>query len=80
MAFSVNTYKSEDALASAIQADVNTLVSESALNAALALAVSPFYVLGKGGFFTLIDNPQIVNVSLRVVAKGAEFTVILETV
>ena len=38
-----------------------------------------FETLAKGGYFTLIDNPLVANVSLRVVAKGGFFTVILET-
>ena len=80
MAFTVITYTSEDDLAAAVLGDVETLSSEAALADALALAVSPFQILAKGGYFTLVDNPQVVNVSLKIVAKGGFFTVILETV
>ena len=80
MAFTVITYTSEEELASAVQGSVNTYSSEAALNDALPGAVNIFEILAKGGYFTLVDNPQVVNVSLKIVAKGGFFTVILETV
>ena len=80
MPFTVTTYDSEDALAAAITAVVTTFPDEETLGDGINAATTPFSVVVKGGGkYTLIDNPQIVNVSLRIVAKGAKFTVILET-
>ena len=80
MPFSVTTYNSEDELATALTAVVTTFPDEETLGAGIIAATSPFSIVVKGGGkYTLIDNPQIVNVSLRIVAKGAKFTVILET-
>ena len=82
MAFSVLTYTSEDQLAAAIQANVQTLSSEQALQEAINLVPDPndiFDVLAKGGMFTLIDTPLVAFTTLRIVAKGGFFTVILET-
>ena len=80
MPFTVTTYNDEAELAAALTAVVTTHPSEDALDAAIAAATTPIQVVVKGyGYYTLIDNPQIVNVSLRVLAKGAKYTVILET-
>ena len=80
MAFTVTTYNDEDSLAAAITAVVTTYPDIEKLGAGINAATSPFSVVVKGGHkFTLIDNPQIVNVSLKVLAKGAFYTVILET-
>ena len=79
MAFSVETYSSEEQLGAVLQADVSTHTSEEALASALASAVAPFGVVAKGGFLTLIDSPLIPSLSLKVVGKGGFFTVILET-
>ena len=80
MAFDVTTYTSEEELATAIQGVVNTFSSEAELQEALPGATNIFDVLAKGAYFTLIDDPSVVNVSLRIVAKGNFFTVTLETV
>ena len=79
MPFTVTTYNSEDDLAAAITAVVTTYNSEDAFDDGIAAATTPAQFLAHGGKFTLIDNPQIVNVSLRVLAKGGKFTVVLET-
>lgn len=80
MAFTVTTYRSEQELASALAAIVTTHPSEAALASAIAAAVAPWGVVAKGGYYTLIDNPLISNISLRIVSKGGFFTVILETI
>lgn len=79
MAFTVTTFPDEKTLATAITAVVTTHTSEDDLETAVAAATSVTAVVAKGGFYTLIDNAQIVNVSLIILAKGAKFTVILET-
>lgn len=79
MAFTVLTHFSEDDLATYLTAVVTTFTSEDDLEVGVAAATSVFAVVNKGGHYTLIDNPQIVNVSLEVLAKGAEYTTILET-
>ena len=81
MAFTVTTYKSEDDLAAAILATVTTLKDESQLAEYLETLppASIFDILGKGYYFTVILTPEVANISLRLVAKGAFFTVILET-
>jgi len=81
MSFSVITYNSEDELAEAIQAVVSTHRSEDKLDDALEAATATYAVLvkGNGAQYVLVDNPQITNVSLRILAKGSKFTVILET-
>ena len=80
MAFAVTTYDSPDELAAAITATVTVCQSEQALSDALALATNVTAVTtGGAGVFTLIDDAQIVNVSLRIVGKGLKYTVILET-
>lgn len=79
MAFTVNTYTSEEALATAITATVTTHSSEAALATAVAAATSVTEIVSKGGYFTLIDNATIVNVNLWILAKGGFYTVILET-
>lgn len=80
MAFTVTTYNSEDDLAAALTAVVTTYSSEDELDAGIAAATNITKIVAKGAFYTLIDNAQITNVSLRIVAKGGKFTVILETV
>jgi len=81
MAFTVTTFDSEDELAAALTAVVTTVHSEDELEVVLDAATAAFSVVSKGpGFFTLIDDPQVVNVSLKIVAKGAKFTMVLETV
>lgn len=82
MAFSVETYTGEQALEDAIQGAVTTLSSEQALEDYLEAANPALIhsVITKGAFFTVIEDPQIVNVSLVIVAKGGFFSVILETV
>lgn len=79
MAFTVTTYPDETTLAAAITAVVTTHASEDDLETAVAAATSVTAVVAKGGFYTLIDNATIVNVSLIILAKGAKYTVILET-
>ena len=80
MAFAVVTVNDEAELAAALTAVVTTYPSEDALAAGIDAATSVTTVVVKGrGYFTLIDNAQITNVSLRVLAKGAKFTYILET-
>ena len=83
MAFTVTTFDSEDELAAAITAVVTTVHSEDELEPVLEAATNILTgsgVVCKGpGFFTVIDNPQIVNVALKIVAKGGKFTMILET-
>ena len=80
MAFTVTTYDSPDELAAAITATVTVHSSEQELSDALALATNPTAVTtGSTSYFTLIDDAQIVNVSLRIVGKGLKYTVILET-
>ena len=81
MAFVVVTVNSEDDLAAALTAVVTTFFSEDALDAGLEAATSVTAVVVKcGHYYTLIDNAQIANVSLRILAKGAKYTYILETV
>lgn len=79
MAFDVTTYTSEEALAEAIQATVSTHSGEEALEEALEAATKVHTVVAKGGYFTLIDEPLVIFLTLRVLAKGGYFTVILET-
>ena len=80
MAFIVRTVNSEDDLAADLTAVVTTFFSEDALDAGLDAATNITAVVVKGGhYYTLIDNAQIVNVSLRILAKGAKYTYILET-
>ena len=80
MAYSVVTVNDEDELAAALTAVVTTFPSEDKLDAGIAAATDITAIVVKGkGYYTLIDNAQIVNVSLRILAKGAKFTYILET-
>lgn len=79
MAFTVTTHPDEATLATALTAVVTTHTSEDDLETAVAAATSVTAVVAKGGFYTLIDNATIVNVSLIILAKGAKYTVILET-
>ena len=80
MAFTVVVHDSPDALAAAITAVVTVHDSEQSLSDALALATDVTAVTINGGKFTLIDNAQIVNVSLRIFSKAYKYVVILETV
>ena len=80
MPFTVLVHDSPDALAAAITAVVTVHDSEQSLSDALALATSVTSVTINGGKFTLIDNAQIVNVSLRIFSKAYKYVVILETV
>ena len=81
MAFTVTTYTSEDELATALTATVTTYPDEETLGDGIIAATNITQIVVKGGHkYTLIDNAQIVNVSLRILAKGAFYTVILETV
>jgi len=79
MAFTVTTYYSEDDLAAAITAVVTTYPDEETLGAGILTATTIFDIIAHGEMYTIIDNPQIVNVSLRVIGKGGFYTVILET-
>jgi len=80
MAFTVTTYNDEIELATALTATVTTARSEDELDLLIEAATDITQVVVKGNFYyTLIDNAQIVNVSLRVLAKGLKYTVILET-
>ena len=81
MAFSVVTVNDEDQLAAALTAVVTTYPDEEKLGAGIIAATNITAIVVKGlGYYTLIDNAQIVNVSLRILAKGAKYTYILETV
>ena len=80
MAFTVITYNDEVELAAAISATVTTARSEDELDALIEAATDIHSIVVKGNFYyTLIDDPSVVNVSLRIVAKGLKYTVILET-
>jgi len=81
MAFVVVTVNSEDELATALTAVVTTASSEDELDALLEAAIKVTAVVVKGlGYYTLIDNAEITNVSLRILSKGIKYTYILETV
>jgi len=81
MAFAVVTVNDEDELAAALVAKVTTFPSEDELDVGIAATTNLFTVVVKGGhYYTLIDDVKLVNVSLRVLAKGAKYTYILETV
>ena len=80
MPFSVTTYPDEDQLAAALLADVSTFNDEDQLDAGIAAATQIDAIVVKGlGKYTLIDTIKVINVSVRVIAKGAKYTVILET-
>ena len=80
MAFAVVTVNDEAELATALTATVTTYRSEDELDAGIEAATDITAVVVKGGhYYTLIDNAQIANVSLRILAKGAKYTYILET-
>jgi len=81
MPFTVTTVDSEDELATLLTAVVTTVHSEDELEPVLDAAISIDRVVCKGpGFFTVIDNAQITNISLDILAKGGKFTAIVETV
>ena len=79
MAFTVTTYASPDDLAAALTATVTVHASEQSLSDAISAATLVTAIVTNGIYYTLIDNAQVVNVSLRVVDKGIKYTVILET-
>ena len=79
MAFAVVTVNDEDELAAALTAVVTTFPDEDSLDVGIAAATAVHTVVVHGGKYTLIDNPQIVNVSLRIMSKGGKYTYILET-
>ena len=79
MAFTVLTHDSPDDLAAAITAVVTVHTSEQSLSDALALATNVLTVTIDGGKFTLVDNAQVANVSLRILSKAYKYVVILET-
>ena len=80
MAFVVVTVNSEAQLATALQAVVTTARSEDELDALIEASTAITAIVIKGGhYYTLIDNAQIANVSLRILSKGAKYTYILET-
>ena len=80
MAFAVVTVNDEAELATALTAVVTTYRSEDELDAGIEAATDITQIVVKGGhYYTLIDNAQIANVSLRILAKGAKYTYILET-
>ena len=80
MAFAVVTVNDEAELATALTATVTTYRSEDELDAGIEAATDITAIVVKGGhYYTLIDNAQIANVSLRILAKGAKYTYILET-
>ena len=80
MAFVVVTVNSEAQLAAALQATVTTARSEDELDALIEASTAITAIVVKGGYYyTLIDDAQIANISLRVLAKGAKYTYILET-
>ena len=79
MPFAVTTVNDEVELAALLQATVTTLNSEDELDATLAAVTNIGAVVCKGGKYTVIDDISIVNVSVRVLAKGGKFTAIVET-
>jgi hypothetical protein len=79
MAFTVTRYNSPQALEDAIGGTVTVAKSEEALGEVINAAASLFLVVDSGNFYTAIDSPTIVNVSLRIVGSGAMYTVVLET-
>ena len=80
MPFSVVTVNDETELATALTAVVTTYRSEDELDAGIQAATNIHSIVTKGFlYYTLIDNPLVANVSLKIVAKGAKYTYILET-
>lgn len=80
MPFTVTTYNDEAELATALTATVTTYPSEDKLDAGIEAATDITAIVVKGkGYYTLVDNAQVVNVSLRILAKYGKYTVILET-
>ena len=80
MPFQVVTVNDEAQLATALTAVVTTARSEDELDALIEAATNITTIVVKGGhYYTLIDNAQIANVSLRILAKGGKYTYILET-
>ena len=80
MAFVVVTVNDEASLATALTAVVSTARSEDELDALIEASTNITAIVVKGGhYYTLIDNAQIANITLRILAKGAKYTYILET-
>ena len=79
MAFAVTLIDSPDDLATFVSATVTVHSSEQSLSDALALATAVTVVTIDGGKFTLVDNAQVANVSLRILSKAYKYVVILET-
>ena len=80
MAFVVVTVPDEASLALALTAQVNTARSEDELDDLIAASTAIVAIVVKGGhYYTLIDNAEIGRISLRILAKGAKYTYILET-
>ena len=77
--YTVTTYTDEDQLATALTAVVTTYPDEDSLDAGIAASTAITAVVTKGAKYTMIDNAQIANVSLRILSKGGFYTVILET-
>jgi len=78
--YSVITHNDEDELAAYLGATVTTYPSEDKLDAGIAAATSVDAVVVKGkGYYTLVDSITTPNVSIRVLAKFAKYTTILET-
>lgn len=79
MPYTVRTHKSPQALADYLLASVSVAKSEDALDTAIQAATNISTIVANGGYFTVIDNPQIVALSISVVAKGNFYTTIVET-
>jgi hypothetical protein len=78
MAFTVETFTSEDALAAAIQGTVKTYSSEDELEAALeASSATERQVITKGAYFTLIEDPAAPGI-VQILGKGGFFTLITD--
>ena len=80
MAFVVVTVNDEVSLAAALTAVVTTARSEDELDALIEASTNITAIVVKGNhYYTLIDNAQIANITLRVLSKGLKYTYILET-
>lgn len=81
MAFTVNTYDSEQAMATALSGTVLTFDSEQALNTFLTSITTEVLakILDKGGKYTVVHDISIAGTLINIIGKGAKFTVIIET-
>ena len=80
MAFVLVTVNDEVQLAAALTAVVTTARSEDELDALIEASTNITAIVIKGvQYYTLIDNAQIANISLRILSKGLKYTYILET-